>query len=125
MPEGEDLEVLLPLQVGDYARQSVRKLGDIHRDPIYADYYTAAGNHVFVELGICQSPQMAREALMRSKAETDAEFPELKSVNIFANRQEPSFFRTCNRLGAFMSWTRCGYFFPLMPREETRTWSPS
>ena len=108
MPISEDLERLLPQRVGPFERRSVRLLGDIHRDPIYAEYQS--GNvGVFVELGICGDPGRAQEGLLTAKRETDAEFPD--EPQQFVCGQDPSFLKTSNKLGAFMGWTRGGYYF--------------
>ncbi|MFQ5810941.1 MAG: WD40 repeat domain-containing protein, partial [Armatimonadota bacterium] len=48
MPQGGDLNVLLPQQVGPYARRSIRPPRDM-RNPIYANYGSGAAT-VFVEL---------------------------------------------------------------------------
>jgi hypothetical protein len=105
-PTSDNLDDLLPANVGVFARKSLTV--DNPKGPIYADY--AAGRQkVFVELGICGEPGAARRALSTAKAETDAEFPDTpQQASLGA---EPSFLKTSNRLGAFMAWTRGGYYF--------------
>jgi hypothetical protein len=106
-PEGEDLDVLLPPQVGSYIREPVKTPARINR-PIYANYRSGAAT-VFVELGICDDARGAQMALATAKAETDAEFPDVPQV--FLKGRGVSCLRTVNRLGAFMAWTRDRYYF--------------
>jgi hypothetical protein len=64
---------------------------------------------VFVELGICGDPDVARDALRTAKRETDAEFPD--EPQLFVCGPDPSYLKTSNKLGAFMAWTRGSYYF--------------
>lgn len=108
MPTGEDLEVLLPSQVGSFVRGPIRVPKDIHRDPIYAEYRFGEAM-VFVELGICDTPSGSQNAIKNAKRETDAEFPDVPQQ--CAMKADPSYLRTVNKLGAFFAWTRGGYYF--------------
>jgi len=108
MPTGDDLDGLLPSQVGLFVRESVREPKDIHRDPIYADYRHGSSS-LFVELGICGTPSESQQAIRTAKAETDAEFPDIPQVGDLGT--DPSYLRTVNRLGAFFAWTRGSYYF--------------
>ena len=108
MPEGDDLEMLLPGQVGSFMRGPIRVPKDIHHDPIYAEYHFGDAR-VFVELGICGTPSGSQGAIMNAKRETDAEFPDVPQQ--CALKAEPSYLRTINKLGAFFAWTRGGYYF--------------
>jgi hypothetical protein len=76
--------------------------------PIYAEYRFGRSG-IFVELGICGDRDGALNALSTAKRETDAEFPD--GSQVFSDREDPSFLRTVNRLGAFMAWTRGQYYF--------------
>ena len=106
MPAGDDVELLLPISVGPFARDTLR-FTSLHA-PIYADY--RLGNRsVFVELGLCGDAAGARRALATAKAETDAEFPEVPQT--FVRRPDASCLRTVNSLGAFFAWTRDRYYF--------------
>jgi hypothetical protein len=87
MPEGEDLDRLLPPQVGAFTRTELRRPADLYRDPVYAQYLKDKAG-VFVELGICGDARGAQEALATAKAET-----------------------VSPTLGAFLAWTRGGYYF--------------
>jgi hypothetical protein len=108
MPTGDDLDVLLPSQVGSFVRGLNRVPKDIHNNPIYADY-RQGGLSVFVELGICGEPSGAQQAIRTAKAETDAEFPDIPQEGVLGT--DPSYLRTVNRLGAFFAWTRGSYYF--------------
>ena len=124
MPTGEDPEKLLPLQVGSFIRETIEIFAvatgerikydklrfppNIRENPIYASY-RSGDSEVFVELGICGDSDAARKVLSISNSETDREFPEAR--RLFVNDSEPSFLNTTTKLGAFMAWTRCGYYF--------------
>jgi len=97
----EDLEVLLPRRVGPYERRNLRVPKDIHRSPIYAEYYSGTAM-VFVELGICGDPDGAQGALSRAKRETDAEFPD--DPQLFVCGPDPSF----RKLTLGHTQVRCG-----------------
>lgn len=107
VPEGEDLDVLLPPQVGPFIRDPIETPTDKYM-PIYANYRRGAAT-VFVELGINDDAGCAQVALATAKAETDAEFPGVPQL--FVKRQGVSCLRTVNRLGAFVAWTRGRYYF--------------
>jgi hypothetical protein len=107
MPEGEEIDTLLPQQVGSFLREPI-KLPANKGLPIYANYRCGVAT-VFVELGICNGPGAAQMALDTAKAETDAEFPDVPQR--FVKRGDVSCLRTVNRLGAFMGWTRGSYYF--------------
>jgi|SRR5262245_9619675 len=106
MPEGDDLEVLLPRQVGSYVRDSIRPPKDIHRDPIYAHYRSGAST-VFVELGICGSASGAKVGLSNAKAELEAEFPD--APKSFAIRGDPAYLKVPSK--GFFAWTRGSYYY--------------
>ena len=108
MPSGEDLETLLPVHVGPFGREEIEEPDDVRNVPIYAQYYSGSAE-IFVELGVCGDAAGARKSVERSKAETDAEFPD--AAQQVSLKTEPTCFKTNTRLGAFMSWTRGGYYF--------------
>ena len=108
MPTGDDLEVLLPNQVGAFVREPLRVPRDIHHDPIYADY-RLGNSGVFVELGICGEPDGVQQAITTAKRETDAEFPDVPQESTLGT--DPSYLRTVNKLGAFFAWTRGSNYF--------------
>lgn len=117
MPCGTDLNVILPPQVGPYARSPVDP-PDSFDEPIYATYKGDAGT-VFVELGICGEPAHAQAALATAKAETDAEFPD--NPQVFVQTGDVLCLKTVNRLGAFLAWTRGPYYFSAHARVEVKT----
>jgi len=108
MPSGEDFESLLPGEVGPFHRESMEVPGDLSKSSIYAQYRSDRGE-IFVELGICGDPASAQRALRTAKEETDAEFPDARQQ--LSLNTEPSFLKTNTRRGAFMAWTRGGYYF--------------
>ena len=107
MPPGKQVETLLPAHVGPFRRQSIEEPDDLS-NPIYAQYRSDSGE-IFVELGICGDPASAQRGVKTSKAETDAEFPD--AAQLLSLKTEPSFFKSNTPRGAFMSWTRGGYYF--------------
>ena len=108
MPSGEYLETLLPVQIGPFRRDEVDDPDEVRNAQIEAEYRSDSGE-IFVELGVCGDPAPARRAVETSKQETDAEFSD--AVQVFSLNTEPSFFKSNTPLGAFMSWTRGGYYF--------------
>jgi len=108
MPEGEDVNALLPAQVGPYTRDPIDEPVDTD-EPIYATYRRTGGSSVFVELGICEDGTGAQGALETANAETDAEFPD--APRLFLRQGDVWCLRTVNRLGAFIAWTRGPYYF--------------
>jgi hypothetical protein len=107
MPEGEDLDTLLPPQVGPSTREPVKPPA-AKGMPIYANNRHGAAA-VFMELGINDDAGGAQLALATAKAETDAEFPDVPQL--FVKRRGVGCLRTVNRLGAFMAWTRGRYYY--------------
>jgi hypothetical protein len=107
MPQGEDLDVLLPPRVGSFTREPVQRPAT-RGMPIYANY-RRGGAAVFVELGICDSPGDAQSALETAEGETGGEFPD--APRLVVKRRGASCLRTVNPLGAFVAWTRGRYYF--------------
>jgi hypothetical protein len=108
MPTGEDLDRLLPRQVGAFTRTELPRPKDLRRDPIYAQYRKDKVE-VFVELGICGDARGAQEALATAKAETEVEPGD--AIQACSEGTEPSFLKTVSpTLGAFLAWTRGGYY---------------
>lgn len=106
MPQGVDLDQLLPERVGTFQREPIKLPPDIHRDPIYADY-RADGFGIFMELGICDDPAIAQAGVKTVIAELDGGGEVLaESVGT-----DPSFQKASAGGGALMAWTRGGYFF--------------
>jgi hypothetical protein len=108
LPSGEEPDVLLPVEVGPFRRAWVDRRNDRRNMPIYAQYESDDGE-IFVELGIHDDPAKAQQGVKTAQAETEAEFPDA-FVQI-SLETEPSFFKTSTQLGAFMAWTRGGYYF--------------
>ena len=109
MPTGDDLDRLLPRQVGGFARMELRRPADIFGSPIYARYHRDT-SEVFVELGLCEDAGGVRMALSTAKSELQAE-PE-NVMQVCSMGTEPSFLKFVGpRAGAFMAWTRNEYYF--------------
>ena len=109
MPVGDDLDQLLPLQVGLFVRTELRRPADLHGNPIYARYRRDTAE-VFVELGLCEDAGGARMALSTAKSELQAE-PE-NVMQVCSEGTEPSFLTFVGpRAGAFVAWTRGEFYF--------------
>lgn len=106
MPQGVDLDVLLPEQVGEFRREPVAVPQDIYRDPIYASY-TADGSGVFMELGVCGDPDIAQNGVRTAIAETDG----AGEVQAESVGTDPSFYKNTSERGAFLAWSRGDYYF--------------
>lgn len=107
-PSGEDLDVLLPIQVGPFQREPTDEPNDIYDMPIHGEYRAADGL-VFVELGICENPADAQVAIQTAKGETEVDRvgdDERVSLNT-----EPSFYAIMTPRGPFIAWTRDRYYF--------------
>jgi len=101
MPEGTDLDRLLPARVGAFVREPIQPPGK--GMPIYADYRRGPAT-IFVELGICDDTQDAQGALATAGAETGAADRIVVGKGI-------SCLRTVSGEGAFFAWTRGRYYF--------------
>ena len=115
VPSGEDLEILLPDQVGPFRCADMDDPDDVRNAQIYAEYrcdkgemFSDAGK-IAVELGVCDDPASAQRGVETSMAETLAEYPD--AAQLLSLKTEPSFFKTLTPRGAFMSWTRGCYYF--------------
>lgn len=120
MPRGEDINQLLPERVGNFQRKPIPVPKNIYRDQIYASY-SAGDSGLWMELGVCDDPAIAREAINTVKAESAdiTEFTEAYSVGT-----EPSFLKirvNNERMGGEsvgMAWTRGSYFFSVGTKSE-------
>jgi len=115
MLSGEDLETLLPTQIGPFRRVEMDDPDEVLNAQIYAEYrldgaeiFSDAGK-ISVELGVCDDPAIAQRGVETAEAETVAEFPD--SAQLLSLMTEPSFFKSNTQRCAFMAWTRGGYYF--------------
>ena len=106
MPQGEDPNHLLPVQVGSFVREPIKPAAK--GMPIYANYARGAAT-IFVELGVCMDANDARMALEIAKGETSGEFPD--SPQAYAKRGDNSCWSIVDPGGAFFAWTRGRYYF--------------
>ena len=115
MPSGEDLETLLPVQVGPFRRGTIDHPDDV-RNTIIKVQYSSGGGGLFgsgggisVTIGIYDNPNGAQEAIVVAQGEVSA-FEEHPDDQLSLNT-EPSFFKSNTPRGTFMAWTRGGYYF--------------
>lgn len=104
LPTGTDLDVLLPRQVGGFARPAIAKPQS--GMPIYAEYRHGAAT-VFMELGIGDDARDARAILDTARDEAGGREPGA----LFAEGSDGACVRVVSADGAFLAWTRGRYFF--------------
>jgi hypothetical protein len=117
MPTGLDIEILLPKKVGPYERVLVEKseqrgttADEIKLDgnSVYATYRNG-DKEIFVEFAVSSSAKDAQESLDIAAADVTGTFP--SDPNLGSIGTEPSYVKITNESGAFIAWTRAGYFF--------------
>ena len=117
MPDGLNLEELLPKQVGAYTRTSLEESERRGVTPswvlvdgpsVYATYKSGA-KEVFVEFAVSSSAESAQETLIPAAADTMGKFPTNPQLGSIGT--EPSYLRVNNKNGAFYAWTRGKYYF--------------
>jgi hypothetical protein len=119
MPNGVDLDSLLPARVGPYSRTGLRRAGSNAApamavvddgNSIYADYQKS-GARVFVELAVTSKPQFARSVVQTVADESigRGRFPSDPRSGRLG--PDPSYLRLVTPEGAIYAWTRGGYFF--------------
>jgi hypothetical protein len=110
MPEGVDLDVLLPAKVGPYERSMLHTSKSLS-DPIYAEYYLGS-TKILVELGICGTAHIAQAGVGTARQETMGGGAAMV-VHAWSSGTEPSCFKATDSRygGAFMAWTRGSYYF--------------
>lgn len=106
IPQGEDLNVLLPRQVGPFTRDLMQPVAP--GAPIYANYQ-AGGRTIFVELGIGANATESEASFATAKDESLGDPPDPSVVLI--EQPDLCFFRTVGAEGAFAAWTRGRYYF--------------
>jgi hypothetical protein len=106
MPQGEDLNVLLPRQVGPFTRDPMQPVAP--GAPIYANYQ-AGGRTIFVELGIGANATESEASFATAKDEGLSDPPDLSAILI--EQPDLCFYRTVGPDGAFATWTRGRYYF--------------
>ena len=85
MPSGENLEELLPLQVGTFRREGLDVPNDLRKSSIYAQYHSDDGE-IFVEFGVCDDAEAAWKAVETSKAETGGRIPKRNASRLVKDR---------------------------------------
>ena len=116
-PVGLNLDQLLPLQVGPYARESLRlasrqdvqpKAIEIDSDSVYAQYRSGSAS-IFVEFAASSKAEFAQATL---KTAADESLPEGPANERFgALERDPGYVKSISGNDAFFAWTRGGYFF--------------
>jgi len=117
MPDGVDLDKLLPKEVGPYTRTLLEESENrgvtpssiqIDGPSVYATYKSGA-KEVFVEFAISSDAETAQETLIPAAADTVGKFPTDPRLGSIGT--EPSYLRLNNKSGAFYAWTRGKYYF--------------
>ena len=118
MPSGVDIDKLLPKQVGPYERAKLEKSLDRGTTPttieadgnsIYATYRNGE-KEVFLEFAVNGKAEEAQNSLDVSASDVISDgFPTDPKVGSLGT--EPSYLKVSTESGAFIGWTRGGYFF--------------
>jgi hypothetical protein len=106
MPQGTDLEKLVPLKVGDFQRAPLPKDTKFPTNMDLNMTYKAGKNSVFVGFSKSETPEDARNAVELTKQEAVGNDTILKSEE-FQIAKDPGYFKH----GKFFSWSRGRYFF--------------
>jgi len=99
MPDGTNIDKLLPVRVGSFAREPIKPPGP--GMPIYGDYKRGAAT-IFMELGIGDNVRDAEAILETAAGETGDTIVDSGPIG---------FFRSVSADGAFIAWTRGRYYF--------------
>jgi len=117
MPNGLNLDELLPKQVGPYTRTLLEKSDkrgetatsiEVDGNSVYATY-KAGDKEVFVEFAVGSKAESAQSVLQLAAEELLGKFPSDPGVGSI--RTEPSFLRVANSSNGFFAWTRGNYYF--------------
>lgn len=117
MPTSLDLESLLPKRVGPYERVMLERSEQRGTTPdeikldgssVYATYRNG-DKEIFVELGVNTKAEDAQASLEVAADDSTGGFPSDPKLGSIGT--EPSFMIVDNESGAFIAWTRGGYFF--------------
>jgi len=117
LPSGLDLDQLLPKQVGPYARVMLEKSEQrgvapssiqVDGNSVYATY-RSGGSEIFVEFAVASSAENSQMILDVGATEVTNEFPTDPRFGSLGT--EPSYLLVNNESGAFLAWTRGGYYF--------------
>lgn len=111
MPRGVDLDQLIPERVGFFQREPISVPQDIHSE-IYANY-KADGFEIFMELGICDDPAAAQTGVKNAIGC----LPHDGEVLAESVGTDPSYHKAKTETGAFLAWTRDGYYFSVHARK--------
>lgn len=117
MPTGVNLDQLLPKQVGGYTRTKLELSTNrnvaptavqIDGDSLYATY-RSGGDEIFLEFAVASSAHDAQATLDTAAGEVSGGFPTDPRVSSIGT--EPSYLKVTDSDGAFIAWTRGGYYF--------------
>src|SRR5262245_62794243 len=99
MPDGTNIDKLLPIRVASFARDPIKPPGP--GMSIYGNYKRGAAT-IFMELAIGDNVRDAEATLETAAGETGDTIVDSGPIG---------FFRSVNEDGAFMAWTRGRYYF--------------
>lgn len=105
-PQGTDLGILLPLQVGPFTRAPLPAAARLRSDEDLNTTYTAEGDTIFVGFSRAETLADARSAVTTTRDEAIASKLDVRGA-IYRVGMDPSFFKTAK----FMAWTRGRYFY--------------
>jgi hypothetical protein len=106
MPQGEDLNVLLPAMLGPFKRDALAADAKLKSDEDLNVTYRAGNETVNVGLSRADTVDDARDAINVSREEAKASKVPLKGEKL-SLKTDPAYFH----VGDFIAWTRGRYFF--------------
>lgn len=107
MPSGRAVGHLAPAQVGPFRRVKATAETVKGGDPVYVTYEGPGA--VFVEIGVMDRPEWARDVVVTAAAEMTDAFP--TDPRVASRDTEPSYFLHRGAEGAFFAWTRGSTYF--------------
>ena len=105
-PQGTDLAILLPAQVGPFTRAALPKGARLRSDEDLNTTYRAEGDTIFIGISRSENFADAQAAVTTTRDEAVASKLDVRGAS-YRVGADPSFFKTAK----FMSWTRGHYFY--------------
>lgn len=107
MPIGEDLDDLMPPQVGPFLREPVREPADVSH--VYVSYKSDHGG-IFCELGVCEDSKEARQGVETARSETIANSECV--IQVWVVTPDLAFMKSTHpKGGVLVAWSRGNYYF--------------
>jgi hypothetical protein len=105
MPQGEDLNVLLPAKVGSFVRDELPKGAKLKSDEDLNINYRSGSNTVNFGISRAETVEDAHEAIKVSRDEAVGSKVSVRDAK-YSLQTDPAYFH----VGDFIAWTRGTYF---------------